>query len=189
MKGKTPKINFLRKQRRVFSLQSKRLRLIQAMSLTIAGIYSVVLLGVLAYTDYLQYKLKSVQQNINDEEEAMNNWDETAFKYFAIKSKLGTILEINESLHKHQKFIEKTFNLVPVGAEMAGLSINEDEVIVFNLQTKHPQVIESFIQNVEAASASDEDGIYIAKAEVSSVSVGEDGVYGVPVKLKLFIEE
>jgi len=183
MKRKAPEINFLRKQRSILMLQSKRLYLIQTLSLMTLLAYGVVLIGVISYSAYLGFNVKRIDKNIESERAAIKQLTNVRAKYLVLKEKTAAIMGVSSSLFKHQEIIEKVISLLPDGLAVQGFSIDENGDVVFSASTANPDMIDTFFENVERNKH--DERVPITVADVSSVRVDEEGKYSFGMTLTL----
>lgn len=185
MATKTPEINFLKKQRNVLMLQTKRIHLIGMLSIGTLAVYGVLLLGVASYSAFLSYQLNSNEKKIQKDRTALEKMAPTEAKYFNLKRKVGSILGITGSLFKSQETIEAVFKLLPEGLEVGGVSINEKGEINFGVTTSDMSLIDRLFLNIN--NNINNDGYLIEKADVSGVSVNDEGIYSMNMILRIKI--
>ncbi|MGI5827460.1 MAG: hypothetical protein ACOX6V_00390 [Patescibacteria group bacterium] len=186
MKTNTPKINFLRKQRAVLMLQSKRLHLIQMFSFFTLATYAAVLLGVIAYSGYMAFRLKDLDKNIEHERTAIRQMNEVRAKYLVLKEKTGTVMGISTALYRHQEIFEKVLSLLPENLSVNSFGVDEEGVVKFSATTYDSKAVAKFITNTETVK--DKGPVLIKNAEVGSVSIDEEGTYSFAVTLQLDLE-
>lgn len=183
MKEKIPEINFLRKQREILLMQSKRMQIINNFSLVAVFSYLFFLLAFFSYIAFLKINLNQVGKDIQKEKQLIKNMDETKLKYFVVKKKVGEVKKITDSLYKHQEIIQKTFSLIPEGVLISGMSVNENGEINFSVSTDNPVLIKNFLTNVEQKKGEGEVIYY--KAETGGIRVDEEGLYSLSIKLNV----
>jgi hypothetical protein len=183
MKGNTPEINFLKKQRAVLMLQSKRLHLIQTFSLLTLTAYGVVLLGVLAFSGYMTLTSINLDKNIDHERAAIKQMNEVRAKYLVLKTKTESVMGISTALYRHQDIFEKVLDILPETLSVSGFGVDEGGTVSFSATTADSRAIEKLLSNIEEGKS--KGPVFIKQAEIGSVSIDKEGLYTFAVKLQL----
>ncbi len=199
MKSRSPEINFLRKQKHILVLQSKRLYLIQSLSFVTLFIYGVVLVGMLLYAGVLNVQLKQTEQRITKVKQELEDLAPIELKYYLLKKTTVAAMEISKSLQRHQELMQQVFNMIPSGMSVKSLKIEETGDINLNLLAENVAVIEAFFTNIERShewlvlnqESFQQGAVKVRKAEVKRVTVNDEGQYsfGIVVSIGLDAEK
>lgn len=172
-------INFLRKQRSILALQSKRSQMINSFSLIAVISYVVILISVFSYSGYLKFRLNRLEKDISAENKLLERMNDTKLKYYTIKSKTDLILGISKNLYSHQDVFKKTVEIVPEGMYFNNLSINSKEdgtaEVRFSIKTFEVSVISDFLDKINKAKL--DNKLPIIGANIGGINIGSEGEY------------
>ena len=181
MKQKTPNINFLARQKTLYLLQSRRLYLIQALSLGTLGVYAFVLISLLTYSAFLAFRVGQVNQSIEKGKSSLEQLVGYEMKYYALKQKAKQVQNVYQSLSKHNEIIDLVFKLLPSELSVKSFSIKEGGTLEFSASTPKIENIGTLMENMQQYR--EFESIKITNAVMDSVSVNNEAVYSFSVKL------
>lgn len=181
---KIPDINFVKKEQALIKLHSKRMYLIQSISLIVLAVYTLILLSLISYSGILGFRLKVIQKKIATETEILEKLTPIETQYVVLKRKASAIYAMTSTLYRHQDLIEEIFKLLPSNLSINGFSVDKNNEVKFSAASPNPLAINEFIANVNQHNAINPNK-RLEMAIIEGLNVNDEGVYSFTVSLKV----
>ncbi|NMB56329.1 PilN domain-containing protein [Candidatus Beckwithbacteria bacterium] len=178
-----PKVNFLQNQKAKLLLQSKRIYLIQSISITVLLIYFFFVSLVFSYYAYLNYKIGNINKQIVNKTEEIKALSDKEGMYLIMKNKTKSAIEIVNSMQAHQSLLQAVFKILPENISVENLKIDENNQITFSGLAYSYQDIEKFLKNIEANNEA--QLVKINQASIENLKIDNNNLYSFSVKLLL----
>jgi len=181
-------INFVKRDRNVMVIRAKRSYIIQTLSMFVLGAYTLGLIIVFSYNTILVYQNKMTERAVASEIKQIEKLTPIEAKYLILKQKAEAAVKTTQSLYRYQDLMQTLFELIPSDLLVGGFTVDSDDNVLFSAKTANPETLNDFISRVKQYNSLQTNS-ELLQAEITGISVSNEGVYNLNVKLFVKFKE